>query len=238
MPRPLTDAMRVPPTIIVFAREAEAGSTKTRLIPPLGARNAAMLADAFTRDAIAKAYSLGLPLVIAASASGGVKGNHYFRAFARKTGAFLVDQGEGSLGARMARVLEPYAVAGAVLIGTDTPSLPTKALSRGIRLLQRAEVVLGPSLDGAYYLVGLRGHVHDIFRRIRWGSGRVLGQTIDRLERNRIRYVLGPAWYDIDRWDDLLLLARHLRHLGADGMTRCPATARVLRRLGLLGRGD
>jgi rSAM/selenodomain-associated transferase 1 len=225
-------------TLIIFAREPIAGTTKTRLIARLGAANSAMLADAFTRDAIAKARGLGMPLVIAGSAPGGVRGSRYFRALARHAGTGLVDQGEGSLGARMARVIEPHAASGAILIGTDTPSLPTRVLRHNVALLRRSEVVFGPSLDGGYYLVGLRGSMRNIFRRIRWGGTRVLEQTLERVEQAGVRYALGPAWYDVDHWSDLMLLAEHLRRLGTRGTDRCPATARILMQLGLLRKAD
>lgn len=235
---------------IVFTREPIAGETKTRLIRRLGAANAAALADAFARDAIAKARMVGAPIVIAGSARAGVSGSAYFRRLARRFGAQLADQGGCSLGVRMAGVLEPYRAEGAVLFGTDTPSLPIRMLRRNIALLRRFAVVLGPSLDGGYYLVGVRGPMPDIFRGVRWGGPHVLRQTIERLERMGVRYALGPAWYDVDRWSDVMLLAAHLRRMAKapGGKPRvagsgwstpsnanpCPTTARLLARLGLI----
>ena len=240
------------PTLIVFTREPVAGETKTRLIPRLGARNAAALAHAFTLDALAKAQSLRVPILIAGSAPGGARRASYFRTLARRFDAVLVDQGGGNLGAGMARALAPLCDAGAVLIGTDTPSLPPKLLARNVALLRRTRVVLGPSLDGGYYFVGVRGPLPDIFRGIRWGSTQVLAETIRRLKRIRIPYALGPAWYDVDRWSDLMLLAAHLSLHADSGVPLvsrkpiprsanpprdphpCPATAHLLARLGLL----
>ncbi len=226
--------MRSRPTIIVFTREPVPGSSKTRLAARIGPNNAAALADAFTRDAIAKARDLGFPLVIAASAAGALQHNRYFQLLARRFGAALIDQEEGNLGARMARVLAPFARGGALLMGTDTPSLPISLLRRGAALLQHSRVVLGPSLDGGYYLVGIRGAVPDMFRGIRWGGPRVLQQTIARLLRVGIRPALALAWYDVDRWSDLMLLAEHLRRQSQRGALPCPQTARVLAQLGLL----
>jgi uncharacterized protein len=229
------------PTLIIFTREPVAGETKTRLIPRVGAGNAAALAHAFTLDALAKAQNLRVPIVIAGSAPGDARRASYFRTLARRFDAVLVDQGGGDLGARMARALAPLCDAGAVLIGTDTPSLPPKLLARNVALLRRTRVVLGPSLDGGYYLVGVRGPLPDIFRGIRWGSAQVLAETIRRLKRMCIPYALGPSWYDVDRWSDLMLLAAHLSRLADSGERLilrgphpCPATARVLARLGLL----
>ncbi len=245
-------------TLIVFCREPLAGHTKTRLIARLGAANAAELAGAFIFDALAKCRGLAPErIVIAASAPHGAENSDYLRRVARRFGAELIDQGGGSLGARMARSLEPYRAGGAVLFGTDTPSLPPRLLARSVALLRRAPVVLAPSLDGGYYLVGVRGPMPEIFRAIAWGRSNVLSETVARLHRGGTRYALGPAWYDVDRWSDVVLLAAHLdQHLArmkllsgsTSGHRRagekpfapplpCPATARVLERLGLMRAG-
>jgi rSAM/selenodomain-associated transferase 1 len=226
--------MRSSPTIMVFTREPVPGSSKTRLAARIGARNAAALADAFTHDALAKVRELGLPLVIAASATGALQENYYFCSLARRFNAALVDQEQGNLGVRMARVLAAFALTGALLIGTDTPSLPNSILRRAVTLIRHNHVVLGPSLDGGYYLVGIRGAVPDMFRGIRWGGPRVLQQTIARLARLGIRPALAPAWYDVDRWGDLMVLAEQLRRLAQYRALPCPQTAKVLARLGLL----
>ena len=241
-------------TLIVFCRDPVAGQTKTRLIPRLGAANAAALARAFIDDALRKCRALApARILIAASApGGGVANSPWLRRIARRFGAVLVDQGSGGLGARMAHALEPYRAGGAALIGTDTPSLPLELLARSVALLRRAPVVIAPSLDGGYYLVGVRGPMPEIFRAIRWGRASVLSQTLARLRRSRTRYALGPAWYDVDRMSDVALLAAHLARMktqdgtasarGHDGASRpsplpCPATARVLQRLGLIRAG-
>ncbi|HVA41438.1 MAG TPA: TIGR04282 family arsenosugar biosynthesis glycosyltransferase, partial [Candidatus Binataceae bacterium] len=162
-------------TLIVFCREPLAGHTKTRLIPRLGAAHAAELAGAFILDALAKCRALAPErIVIAGSAPDGVENSRYLRRAARRFGAELIDQGGGSLGARMARALEPYRARGAVLFGTDTPSLPPRLLKRSVALLRRAPVVIAPSLDGGYYLVGVRGPRPEIFRAIAWGRSDVL----------------------------------------------------------------
>lgn len=224
------------PTLIVFAREPLAGRAKTRLIPRLGAAAAARLADAFIVDALAKAAGIhGCKLVIAGSSPGRAHGSEYFKALARRFGAGLVDQGNGDLGHRMARVLERYAhPAGAVLFGTDTPSLPRGFIRQSVADLHHAAVVIAPALDGGYYLVGIRGPVPDIFAGIEWGGRTVMQQTLRRLRRLHIPYRLGRWWYDIDRGADLDFLSANL----ADSAARrsaCPATVRLLRELGLVG---
>jgi len=228
--------MRSRPTIIVFTREPIPGSSKTRLAARIGARNSAALADAFTRDALAKVRELGLPLVIAASATGALQDNHYFRSLARRFDAALIDQEQGNLGLRMAHVLTAFALTGALLVGTDTPSLPSLVLRRAVTLIQHNHVVLGPSLDAVTGVQTCALPISDMFRGIRWGGPRVLQQTIARLARLGIRPALAPAWYDVDRWGDLMVLAEQLRRLAQRHALPCPQTAKVLAQLGLLPR--
>ena len=137
----------------------------------------------------------------------------------------------------MARMLAPLCAGGALLIGTDTPTLPAAMLKRSLDLLRRSRVVIAPSFDGGYYAVGVRGEMPPIFSGIRWGRGGVLESTLARLRRARIRFELGPLWYDVDRWSDLAVLSQHLWLLKR---TRreipCPRTAAVMKRLGPLGR--
>jgi rSAM/selenodomain-associated transferase 1 len=228
---------RSQPALIVFCREPIPHLTKTRLIGKLTPDGVARLADAFIVDALAKAVSVRVSqVVIAASAPEGAANSKYFRRLARRFDATLIDQGRGSLGARMARSLAPFASMGAMLIGTDTPSLPAPLLEKSIAALARSRVVIAPSLDGGYYAVGVRGETPPIFTAIRWGSGNVLDATMRRLDRARIRYAVGPAWYDIDRWSDVMLLAEHLRlraaHRGS--ASPCSVTEAVLKRLGVL----
>jgi rSAM/selenodomain-associated transferase 1 len=225
--------------IIVFCREPIAHQSKTRLIGAITPAAAAALSDAFIRDALAKAVAIRAGrIIIAASASGGAERSQYFQRLARRYDAELIDQGDGSLGRRMARALEPFSSGGALLIGTDIPSLPATLLASSLDALRRSRVVIAPSLDGGYYAVGVRGAMPPIFTAIRWGSGSVLDSTVKRLKRAGIRYALGPAWYDIDRWADVLLLAAHLRLLALQrpraNSSPCPAIESVLRQLGVL----
>jgi uncharacterized protein len=229
-------------TVIVFAREPVPGQTKTRLIPAIGKNNAAALADAFNRDALAKAKRLAAAeLVIAGSAPGGAKRSRYFKTLARDFGAWIVEQGAGHLGARMAAAMRPFTNAGgALLMGTDTPSLPVKMLTKNADLFETHPLVIAPTLDGGYYLVAMRGKLSDIFKPLNWGGDDVLVKTLHRLRDAGEPYCLGPWWYDVDRPIDLQFLRAHLKNrlraFGGQAMALgsphpCPATAAVLKRI-------
>jgi len=229
-------------TVIVFAREPIPGRTKTRLIPAIGRDNAAALADAFNRDALAKAKKLApAELVIAGSAAGGAKRSRYFKTLANEFGAWVLDQGTGHLGARMATAMRPFTNAGgAMLMGTDTPSLPVKLLMKSADLFDTHPLVIAPTLDGGYYLVAMRGKLTNIFKPMSWGSDDVLATTLTRLRDAGEPYCFGPWWYDVDRSLDLQFLMSHLKNrlrvFGGQAMALgsphpCPVTAAVLKRI-------
>jgi len=229
-------------TFIIFAREPIPGQTKTRLISAIGKDDAAALGDAFNRDALAKAKRLApAELVIAGSAPGGAKRSRYFKALANEFGAWVFDQGTGHLGARMATAMRPFTNAGgAMLMGTDTPSLPVKLLIKSADLFEKNPLVIAPTLDGGYYLVAMRGKLSNIFKPMSWGSADVLPKTLARLRDAGEPYCLGPWWYDVDRPIDLHFLASHLKNrlraFGGQAMPLgtphpCPATAAVLKRI-------
>jgi rSAM/selenodomain-associated transferase 1 len=212
--------------LILFAREPVAGSVKTRLVPALGRAGAARLYAAFTADLCA-ALAPRFALTIACSPD---PARPYFRGLARRHRVALVPQGDGDLGARMRRMATAALArrSRVVIVGSDIPTLPPDLVESAFRALRRRRVVLGPSLDGGYYLIGLRAPVPDVFSRMPWGGPRVLERTLARLRRERIGAVLLPPWYDVDTPADVALLADHLRVLAPAGTRPCPRTARVL----------
>lgn len=234
--------MKESPAIVVFGREPVPGRAKTRLLSHLGPGYAAALADAFFLDTIAKAAALRPSrLVVAGTAQAPVSQSAYFRDVARRFRAELLDQGDGDLGHRMERSLRPYREgAGALLVGTDLPSLPISVLHRLVELLLRRRIVIGPSLDGGFYAVGVRGPMPPMFDGVRWNTSNVLDQTVAAIKRAGRAVTLGPVWYDVDRWGELILLGAHLARIETtiSGATEhpCPRTASVMRRLGLLPR--
>src|SRR5207249_11979533 len=108
-----------------------------------------------------------------------------------------------------------------VLIGCDSPDLPPERVGHALHALESVPLVLGPSDDGGYYLIGASQLRPEPFEGVEWGSSSVLAKTLEILRKNDIRFSLLPAWYDIDRPEDLYRLkaslrpgrARHLRAL-------------------------
>lgn len=92
----------------------------------------------------------------------------------------------------------------AVIIGSDIPDLPESFIINAFAALSTHDVVIGPSVDGGYYLIGFR---HDtfmpsVFKRISWGTDTVFLQTTKRLKKSHKVYLL-PLWSDIDQLDDV-----------------------------------
>ena len=90
-----------------------------------------------------------------------------------------------------------------ILVGTDSPTLPIEIVHKAFQILEHTDCVLGPALDGGYYLVGCCDTPPPIFQNIDWSSDQVLSQTCAALESAGVSYDLLPPWIDIDTIDDL-----------------------------------
>jgi len=120
----------------------------------------------------------------------------------------VLPQRGGDLGERIEHAFADLFALGysaVAIIGSDLPTLPGEHVERGIDVLRREvdPVVLGPSTDGGYYLVGLRSNHPEIFRGIPWSTAEVLAATVTAAEAHHLSVTLLPSWYDIDSIDDL-----------------------------------
>ena len=193
----------------IFAKYWAPGRVKTRLARVIGAESASRLARAFLATQLQRFRSLAdrRDLVYEPPERG--------QAFRRLAGPAwtLVPQPSGNLGQRMLAYLQrafDETAQRVVLIGADSPTLPPGMISRAFELLGDFPVVLGPSNDGGYYLVGAANSAPPIFDDIDWSTTSVWDQTVTRLSASGIPYACLPAWYDIDDFDDLQRLARDL----------------------------
>ncbi|MBI4537066.1 MAG: TIGR04282 family arsenosugar biosynthesis glycosyltransferase [candidate division NC10 bacterium] len=208
------------------------GGVKTRLCPPLVPEQAASLARCFLLDSLAKARgTAGTSTYLAYSPAGA---QDAFRGLADNA-IFRIPQQGHDLGERMDRLSRRLLGAGhpaVIILGTDTPTLPASILAGAVVGLAggRAELVLGPSEDGGYYLIGLRRPLSELFVGISWGTPTVLAETRERAGRLGLRTTLLPTWYDVDTPPDLARLQAELR---MDRASTAPHTAAFLQRLTL-----
>jgi rSAM/selenodomain-associated transferase 1 len=118
----------------------------------------------------------------------------------------LAAQVSGDLGVRMKHFFDEAIQQNwrrVVLIGSDCPQIPASLIHRAFDLLNEVRVVLGPSDDGGYYLVGMSEKTAPIFDGIPWSKPLVLHETLQRLEEHRISFAMLPQLYDIDEVEDL-----------------------------------
>jgi rSAM/selenodomain-associated transferase 1 len=217
--------------VAVMAKAPEAGLVKTRLCPPLSPAAAAELADAFLRDAWSGVRALDgvVPAVVYAPD----EARGFFETLA--PGAVLFSQRGADLGARLAHAFDDLLaldVAGAVVIGSDAPTLPRAILTDAVAKIGAADLVIGPSDDGGYYLIGLRAPRPELFTGIAWSTDTVFDATIARARAAGLSTAVVPSWFDVDTPEDLDRLASSLEEPGA----RAPHTRRVLAAQGRAAR--
>ncbi len=219
-------------TLVVMAKHPVAGQVKTRLAASLGEQPAAALATAFLEDLIWRLADCGDRRILATWPQTGESHDFFSQ---RSAGRFdLWPQPEGSLGDRLQAVFRDHLRPGlddrVVVIGSDSPTLPTQTLAAAFDALDQQDVVLGPATDGGYVLIGLRRMVPGLFEQIDWSTAFVYEQTLQRLEAAGVRPAVLPAWYDIDTLDDLVRLYRELDDGAGEGRS-APATWYRLREL-------
>jgi len=197
------------PHLLIFARYPALGKAKTRLIPALGPEGAARLhrrmteyAVGVTRD-LKKTSALKARLEITVCCTGASLKN--FQNWLGRDIHYL-PQGTGDLGARMERAFDTAFRKGArsaVLIGTDVPGITSGILQHSLRALRASDIVLGPAIDGGYYLIGMRAPFPGIFESVDWGTGSVYKQTRDHIRRLGLTCADLPPLPDVDRPEDL-----------------------------------
>lgn len=98
------------------------------------------------------------------------------------------------------------------LIDSDSPTMPTRALRQAVQELARPgeRVVLGPSVDGGYYLIGMKRAEPRVFNRIAWSTESVYDETVERVRKANLELVELPRWYDVDDAATLAVLEREL----------------------------
>ena len=198
--------MTAPCPVIVMAKAPLPGFAKTRLISALGAQGAALLAERLLDTTVAQALAAALGPVDLCCAPDSQ--HAAFERHASSRGLVLSHQGDGDLGARMARALDRWlAQAGrALLIGTDAPSLDAAMLQRAAAALDNADAVFIPAHDGGYALVGLRRPAPSLFSGMVWSTPTVMAHTRERAAAAGLRLAELPAIADIDEPADLVHL--------------------------------
>ncbi len=189
-------------TLVIFAKEPQLGFVKTRLSPLLSQEEILELYRSLLLDKIELAKKL--------------KGVHFYLALyspkekKRLSGIVsknfkIIHQKGKDLGERLKNVFFQLfeEKCSLVFTDTDTPTLLESELEQSFELLSKFDVVIGPSQDGGYYLIGLRTFCPSLFDNISWGTPLVLKQTLTQVKNLKLKVKLLSRKYDLDRPEDL-----------------------------------
>ena len=199
----------------LMAKAPLAGEVKTRLVPPLTAREAAALNVCFLRD-----MATNIERVSESAAASGLvvytpPGSEPAFDGVLPRGFELLAQRGASLGERLCNATDDLLRQGygaVCLINSDSPTLPRSILIRAVESL-RADgdrVVLGAAEDGGYYLIGLKHAHRNLFDRIAWSTSEVFACTRERAAEIDLPVELLPPWYDVDDAETLDRLCQEL----------------------------
>lgn len=201
----------------IMAKAPQVGAVKTRLVPPLKLDEAARLSSCFLRDSaanIAAVASNGASPLDGIAVYTPVGAESELAGLLPEQFALLPQRGP-SLGHRLSNATRDLLALGyqtLCLINADSPTLPPALVRSAVTALSHPgeRVVLGPSRDGGYYLIGLK-QAHDrLFEEIEWSTPRVLAQTLDRAAEIRVEVELLPEWYDVDSTAEIGFLCEEL----------------------------
>jgi hypothetical protein len=199
--------MALDQSILMFVKNPEEGMVKSRLASSIGDTAALDLYRCFVKDMMEMLTGTGYPYII-----------YFHPPYARSTIVqwlgdthLLLPQTGDNLGERMKNAFFEVFSKGyqnAILIGSDSPDLPGWLISEAFASLHNHDAIIGPSLDGGYYLIGFRADTFlpEVFDRMPWSTQEVFTRTIDILQKEDFLIHILPQWRDIDTFDDLKAL--------------------------------
>ena len=187
--------------LIIFTRYPVPGTTKTRLIPALGAEGAAALQKQLTEHTLRQVQDLSAEVTIYFSG-----GNlQQMQDWLGEKWHFQSQSGD-DLGDRLINAIQNSKNAGyqrTVVIGIDCPEITSDILQQAFTALETHELVLGEATDGGYYLLGLQRLIPELFSDITWGTETVLAETMQRAQTQKLSTKILQPLNDIDYPEDL-----------------------------------
>ncbi len=190
--------------IIVMVKYPQAGSVKTRLGRQIGMQKASELYRGFVRTMLATCRSSCFDTVISCHPDHPVSD---YREWLGSGFDFMVQKGE-DIGHKMRNGFEQGFAIGfnrVILIGSDLPHLPAATIEEAVQKTGVCDVVIGPALDGGYYLVAMKQDrfFPKMFDDIPWSTPDVLSMTLEKIAAGRRKLCLLAAMRDIDTLEDL-----------------------------------
>lgn len=198
----------------IFAKPPVPGKVKTRLIPELGAENAARLARAMLADVWSAAASCSAVRPILAAAEPGE-----FPLTAAEDDIW--QQGHGDLGERLERILRRglEIAPAAMALGADSPLLSASHIEEALRVLENNDAAIGPCADGGFYLLALKCCPLGLLQNLPWSSPETFAATKERLQQNGFSVQIITPLFDVDTPEDLALLRSVGQKIGSCGLS-------------------
>lgn len=194
--------------IIFFTRIPELGKIKTRLEPFLTKELCVELQTAFIKDIYNNIKTMGIDIIISYSSMGDLD---TLRNIVDKDVKFIKQEGN-DIGEKMHNSisfsLKQYNRA--VLIGSDLPLLNKKDIELAFNILEEKDLVISPTYDGGYYLIGMKEENPDIFK-MKYSTSSVFEETLDRIQSIGLSYGKGNIQLDIDDKNDFISLHKVLK---------------------------
>lgn len=211
--------------IVFFTRIPTLGKTKTRLESFLNRQLCVDLQTAFIKDIYENIRLMGIDILVSYSDHGDLS---LLKSIVGEDASYLRQSGDG-LGEKMYRAidraLEDYKKV--ILIGSDLPLISRKDLDIAFEILEEKDLVIAPTYDGGYYLIGMKDREPRIFD-IEYSTSSVFEETLGSIEGFGKSYGLGNIQLDIDDREDFLRLYRILR---ADKSLPCKNTRELVYRI-------
>lgn len=195
--------------LIIFTREPKPGCTKTRLMPYLDEHQCSDLHLCFLRDIKSQLKFIDADFIV--SYTGG-KPEKLRKVFGRRTE--YVEQSGNDLGEKMHNAIKTVLENGyekVVLMGSDVPEMEAESIMEAFALLDVDDVVLGPTDDGGYWMIGMKEPCEEAFHVKGYGSGNVLRDTMGSIEKTGRTIALTDSYGDIDVREDVREYLRRMR---------------------------
>jgi len=187
----------------LFAKYWRPGAVKTRLAASLGAPIASQIYFGFLTTLMCRLQDAGDQRQVVYTPQAD---RLAFERLVETMPWSLAPQSAGDLGTRLSHWFSTTAGTdpdGMVVIGSDSPNLPLDLVSEAFHRLSQHEIVIGPTEDGGYYLLGMRSFHASLFSGIEWSTDQVFAQTMQRIASLSAKCHVLRTWYDVDTLADL-----------------------------------
>lgn len=201
--------------LAIMAKAPRPGRVKTRLSPPLSPEQAAAINNCFLRDTTTNIASLAKDGGCAGVISYTPVGDEHLFEGLLPQGYRLVPQRGDGFGERLLTTAQDLFACGfssVCLIDSDSPTVPREAFAMAVDALRQPgdRIVLGPSQDGGYYLIGMKLAHSAPFENITWSTASVFAETVAAIQSIGIDLITLPLWYDVDDAATLSILRAEL----------------------------